>query len=178
MNGEIILRRPCPLGPHRSQPGLIRFDPQPLTVCGLRCVQEGEQSLSRRTTMQREENPAALLAPVHQPGLDQNANMAGDARLALANHQRNLADSQFHLAQQVDDTQARGISECAEKVELAQHLAYVQASLPAVKHLPSGSWLISACRKGLRWRRQTDTNRGRRLKGGGPLPYVLRAMFQ
>ena len=52
------------------------------------------------------EHPASFLEALHQPGLAQQLQMAGNARLGLADNLDQLADRQFGLAQQQQQAQA------------------------------------------------------------------------
>ena len=51
-------------------------------------------------------------------------HMAADARLALAEHLRELADRQFHRAQQREDSQPGRVGKGTEDVEGDRHCAY------------------------------------------------------
>ncbi|WIX29269.1 hypothetical protein QQW99_19470 [Bacillus amyloliquefaciens] len=63
----------------------------------------------RRGAAERDEYPAALLAPFGEAGVAQDLDVAADARLALPEDLRKLADRQLHRAQQREDAQPRRI---------------------------------------------------------------------
>ncbi len=64
-----------------------------------------------------QEHPAAFLALFRQPRLAQDADMARDARLALAQHFRQFAHRQLHARQQAQQAQARRIVDRAQQLD-------------------------------------------------------------
>ena len=54
-----------------------------------------------------EERPGALAVALGQPGVDQQLQVAGDARLRLAENADQFADRQLRLAKQADQPQPR-----------------------------------------------------------------------
>ncbi len=103
------------------------------TACGERGVVgfgDGEQPCGgspqrRRAVLAHRlahEHPAAFLAPFRQPGIAQDADMARNARLALAEHLRQFADRQFHGAEQAHDAQPGVVGKRAQEgVDLHGH---------------------------------------------------------
>jgi len=86
--------------------------------------ERGERFGDRRLTG-REEYPAALAAAAREAGVTEDFDMAGDAWLALTQHLRQLADREFHLAEQRNDPQPRRIGQGSEKVGQRVHeIAY------------------------------------------------------
>ena len=60
---------------------------------------------------QRQEDPAALLAPLEDAGVGKDLEVARDPRLALAEDLGKLADRQLHDPQQRHDAQPRRVGE-------------------------------------------------------------------
>ena len=65
---------------------------------------------------QGQEHPAALLAPLENAGIGEDVDVARNARLALAEHLRKLADRQFHDPQQGQNAQPRRVGERLESI--------------------------------------------------------------
>jgi len=65
----------------------------------------GETGTFRAPDQLPQEHPAALLAPLGKARIAQDPGMARDARLALSEHLRELADRQLHRRQQPHDPQ-------------------------------------------------------------------------
>ena len=63
-------------------------------------VDQREHRLDLVGVGQGQEHPAALLAPLEHAGIGEDLQVARDARLALAEHLRQLADRQLHQPQQ------------------------------------------------------------------------------
>ena len=79
------------------------------------------------------EHPAALAEPVEQPGLGQDLQVAGDARLALAQDLDQLADGPFALRADRQQTQARRVRGGTDAVQQAVEGARVLKHLPSLK---------------------------------------------
>ena len=125
MFGEIGLRRPGPVRPHRRQPGEIRRLPQGFAVGWLQPVEQGEEGHDPFVPAQSQENPVPLLAPLHQPGFGQDANMARHARLALPHNLGDFSHRKLHGAQQMHDPQPRRVAERPENVESGVHCTII-----------------------------------------------------
>ena len=80
------------------------------------CVDQREHRLDAVGIGERQEHPAAFLAPLEHPGVGEDLEMARNARLALAEHLRQLADRQLHQPQQRDDAQPRRIGKRLESI--------------------------------------------------------------
>ena len=66
-----------------------------------------------------EEHPAAFLAPLGEPGIAEDADVARDPRLALPQHLREFAHRQLHVRQQAHDAQPCRVGKRAqERVDL------------------------------------------------------------
>ena len=65
---------------------------------------------------ERQEHPAALLAPLEHAGIGEDLQVARHARLALPEHLRQLADRQLHQPQQRDDAQPGRVGKRLEAV--------------------------------------------------------------
>ena len=65
---------------------------------------------------ERQEHPAAFLAPLEHAGIGEDLEMARDSRLALPEHLRQLADRQLHQPQQREDAQPRRVGKRLETV--------------------------------------------------------------
>ena len=63
-----------------------------------------------------QEHPAAFLAPLENSGIGEDLEMARDARLALAENLRKLADRQLHQPQKREDAQPRRIGKRLEAI--------------------------------------------------------------
>ena len=68
-------------------------------------VQRGEDRLDPGIGAERDEHPAAFLAALGDAGIAEDLDVAADARLALAQHLRQLAYRQLHRAEQREDAQ-------------------------------------------------------------------------
>ncbi len=64
-----------------------------------------------------EERPGALALPLREPGVDQQLQVAGNARLRLAENGDQLADREFGFCQQGEQAQARRLARRLERVE-------------------------------------------------------------
>ena len=76
--------------------------------------QAGQRIAQRAGRGFAEEHRIAFLAPLDQSRINQLGNVLRNARLALAEHLRNLADAQFHLRHQPHHAQARRIGKSTE----------------------------------------------------------------
>ena len=113
--GEIAVGRLGALGADRLGPRRIGGE-QRLRRSVRPLVDEREQRLDPLRIGERQEHPAALLAPLEHAGVGEDLEVARNARLALAEHLRQLADRQLHQPQQREDAQPRRIGERLESV--------------------------------------------------------------
>jgi hypothetical protein len=79
-------------------------------------VDKREQGFDTFTVDQREKYPAAFLAPFKDSCVSKNLEMSRHAWLALTEHLRQLADRQFHHAQQRHDAQPRWVGKRLESI--------------------------------------------------------------
>ena len=91
--GEIAGRGGGAVGAHRGEPGGVGLGPGIGAVDLRPAVDQLEQGLDPRPRAEAEEHPAPLLAALGEAGVDQDADVARDARLALPEHLRELADA-------------------------------------------------------------------------------------
>ena len=84
-----------------SNEGKIFLDTYPVTL------DELEQRLGARPRAKAQEHPAPLLAPLGEAGVDQDPDVARDARLALPQDMHVIADRQILAGCQRQDAQAR-----------------------------------------------------------------------
>ena len=101
---EVVLRRSRPRGAHRREPVAVARHHRVIRV-ELRDQGAGELGRAARFG-QPEERPGALAEALDQPGLDQQLEMARDARLRLPQDLRQVGNRQFGLAEQDQDAQA------------------------------------------------------------------------
>ena len=115
LGGEIAGSGFGAVGAHRRQPYGVRG--QHVAAQGIEpLVDKVENRLRARVGGQRQEHPAAFLVAVEQAGVAENLHVARDARLALAQHVRQFADRQFHIAQERQDADPRRIGKRLEKI--------------------------------------------------------------
>ena len=130
MAGEIVFRRrfasranggemAAVLGAARGEGGVV----------ALRGVENARRRLSeRRGTVlpdrAAQEDPAAFLAPLGEPGVAQDADVARDARLALAEHLCKLSDGQFHMREQAHHPQPGRVRQGAKQGLNSHRAAY------------------------------------------------------
>ena len=122
MFGEIALGRRRALVAHRSQPARIVRDHQRLAHRKGPAARLRDDIGDGPLFDDPQEHPAPLAPPLDNPCLGEDADVARNARLALVEHRGQLADRQFHLAQQRDDPQARGVRKGAKNVEQLGHI--------------------------------------------------------
>ena len=79
-------------------------------------VDQHEHRLYPVRVRERQEDPAALLAPLQDPGIGEDLQVARDARLALAKDLRQLAHRQLHLPEQREDAQPGRVGERLEMI--------------------------------------------------------------
>ena len=115
MHREITRRRLGTVGADFGQPDRIGIEHRAAVVVEALVDEVGER-IGDRSAGQREEHPAAFLVAVDQPRIGKDLDVARHARLALAEHLRELADRQFHRPQQRDDAQPRRIGKRLEQV--------------------------------------------------------------
>ena len=65
---------------------------------------------------QRQEHPAAFLAPLDDAGIGEDLDVARDPRLALGENLGQFADRQFHPPQEREDAQPRRVRKRLEQV--------------------------------------------------------------
>ena len=91
--------------PHRGEPLAVARDGR---VGGIEPRDQRARQLGAAAVLgEPEERPGALAEALDQPGLDQQLEMARDARLRLAQDVGEVGDGQFGLGQQRQDAQAR-----------------------------------------------------------------------
>ena len=102
---EIFLRGGSARGTHGRKPlavardgGVVGIEPRD---------QFARQRRAAAALAQPEERPGAFAEALDQPGLGQEPQMPGDARLRLAQNVGEVGDGQFGLGQQRDDAQPR-----------------------------------------------------------------------
>src|SRR5690606_6292927 len=76
--------------------------------------EQSEDRLDQPGLAEAQEDPIAFLAAGQQAAIEQYLHVLGDARLALRQDLRDFADSQLHLAQELQNPQARGVGEGLE----------------------------------------------------------------
>ena len=121
MAGEIALGGGGAVGAHRGEPGGVgrrSRDRRRRARPSGRAA--GRAARSARRGAEAEEHPAPLLAPLGEAGVDQDLDVARDARLALPEHLRELADRKLHRAQQRQDAKPRRIGQSGEDVGALQ----------------------------------------------------------
>ena len=79
-------------------------------------IEQREHRLGARRVGERQEHPAAFLAALDHAGVGEDLEVARNARLALAEHLRELADRQLHSPQQREDAQPGRVGERLEQV--------------------------------------------------------------
>ena len=119
VRAEIVLRRGGALRAHRGQPVAVARDHR---VLGIELGDQRARELGAAALLgQPEERPGALAEALDQPGLDQELEMARDARLRLAQDLGEVGHGQLGLGQQHQHAQprvlARGLEGCVEGVE-------------------------------------------------------------
>ena len=118
MAGEIALGGGGAVGADRGEPGGVGRDPGIVAVeLGPAVEQLRTAARSAPASAEAQEHPAAFLAPLGEAGVDQDLDVARDARLALPEHLGELADRQLHRPQQREDAQPVGIGKRLEKRE-------------------------------------------------------------
>ena len=106
LGGEIALGLRLARGPHLGEPRAVgRPAPDRRDRAGR--TMSRASSASAVPMRQREKGPGALAVPLDQPGLDQQLQMARDARLRLAQDGDEFADRQFGFGQQREQAQTR-----------------------------------------------------------------------
>ena len=84
-------------------------------------VDEREQGFEPLGMGKRQEDSAALLAPLEDCGIGKYLEVARDARLALAQDMGKLADRKLHNPQQRHDPKPRRVGEGLESVCERKH---------------------------------------------------------
>lgn len=74
-------------------------------------LQRADDLLDRRVVRQAKIGPGPFLIALQHATFDQQAQMAGDAGLGLAEYGREIADGEFVIAQEQHDAQARRLTE-------------------------------------------------------------------
>ena len=118
MRLEPFVRRARPVGAHRREPRLVGHRPM---VARIPLVERRHHRPHLVRPAQRDEHPAAFLAPLGEPRVAQDLDVPAHARLALAQHLRELAHAQLHRAEQREDAQPRRIRQRAEDGEGLVH---------------------------------------------------------
>ena len=101
---EIARRGLGAVGAHRLEPRGVGGEQRPRRRVRP-AIEQREHRPGAAGVGERQEHPAAFLAPLDHAGVGENLQMARDPRLALAEHQRQLADRQLHDPQQREDAQ-------------------------------------------------------------------------
>jgi hypothetical protein len=104
MAAEIGLRGRRPLRPHGGEPLAVAGDGG---VVGIEPADQLARELGAAAMLaEAEERPRAFAKPLHQSGFRQELEMAGNARLRLAQNIGEIGDRQLGLGQERQDTQA------------------------------------------------------------------------
>ena len=119
VSGEILLSLALSRGADRRQPATVGYAQRAEIGIGLlrRCQQAADRTFDARPVSrpsQPQENPAPLAPPFAQARIAQDRDVAGHARLALAQNLRDLAHGEFHRRDKGHDAQPRGIGQCAQ----------------------------------------------------------------
>jgi hypothetical protein len=122
MAGEIAFGRRGPIGADGGEARGVGGNPGILAIPLGPAVEQLEQGLDPRPLAEADEHPAAFLAPLGKAGVDQDLDVAGDARLALSQDLRDLADRQLHGAQQHDDPEPGRIGQRGEDLGRGSHI--------------------------------------------------------
>ena len=117
--GEIAVRRLGALRADGFGPRRISGEQRVSGTVGP-LVDERKQGLDPLRLGERQEHPAALLAPLEHAGVRQNLQMTRNAGLALSQHLGQLTDRQLHQPEQRDDAQPGGIGERLESIGQGQ----------------------------------------------------------
>ncbi|MBB6427665.1 hypothetical protein HDC35_003417 [Sphingopyxis sp. JAI128] len=112
-----------------------------------------------------QENPATFAPALDNSGLNQNANMARNARLTLIEHYRQFADRQLHFAQKRHDSQSRRVRQGSENVDQLAHRVTYKAFF--ISGQPSGAAQFSAAREPA-WKESEQNARAVGKKGVAP----------
>ena len=121
MVGEIAFGGGGAFGAHGGEAAGVIGDHQRLALRMRPTARLRDRLADRAAFDDAQEHPAPLAPPLDQPGLDEDADVARHARLALPQHGGEFADRQFHLAQQRDDPQPGRVRQSAEDVEQISH---------------------------------------------------------
>ena len=133
---EIALGCGRAIGAHCREPRRIGRDPRILAVDLGPALQQMEEWLDPLAAAEPDEDPASFLAPFGKPRFDHDSDMARHARLALAEHLRDLADGQLHRAQQHHDPKPGRIGERGEKTGLGKHICgYKDIFISVKRHI-------------------------------------------
>ena len=120
---EIAVRRLRPLGTDGFGAGSIGREQRVRRIVAPIVYQREEGSEPLRVA-ERQEDPAAFLAPFEHAGVRQDLQVAGHARLALAEDLCELADRQLHEPQKREDAQPRGVGKRLETVGKRQNCGH------------------------------------------------------
>ena len=117
-----------------------------------------------RRLAQPHEHPGAFLGAADKAGVGQDAQMAGDARLALPEHRGNLAHRQFHAADEQQDADPARVGKRAENGQQRVHRR---------KDIKISLYVSTGARR-LRRRMRSTTRRTGQQKGSrqSPLPLL------
>ena len=109
---EIILRRGGARGAHRGEPLAVAGDDR---IVGIEPRDHRARDIGGAAALaQTEERPRAFAEALDQPGLGEEAQMARQPRLRLAQNLGEVGDRQLGLGDQRQDAQARGFPRCLE----------------------------------------------------------------
>ena len=121
MVGEIAFGHRRALGANRGKPARILRDHHRLARRKGPSPRSSSHVGTRPLFGDAQEDPAPLAAALDDPGFGEDTDVARNARLALLEHRRQLADRQLHLAQQGDNAQARRVGQGPENVDQLAH---------------------------------------------------------
>jgi hypothetical protein len=133
MAGEIAFGGGGAVGADRGEPGGIGRNARGLAVELAPPVEQLEQGFEAGAPAEADEHPAAFLAPLGEAGVDQDLDVAGHARLALAEHLRDLTDGQLHRAQQHQDPEPRRIGQRGKDLGRCSHICAYKDIFISVK---------------------------------------------
>ena len=111
-----VLGRPrLPAALHGGQPFEVALD---LRIAGVDAADDAVHEIARRVVVaDAEEGPGPLLVAADQPGLEQQLEMARDARLRLVENFGQVGDGQVAARQQREDAQTAGFRRRLQRID-------------------------------------------------------------
>jgi hypothetical protein len=85
-------------------------------------INSAEQRANPGRITQTEKNPAPFLAPLGQPGIDKDFDMARHTGLALTENLGQFTHGQLHRTQKRHDSQSSRVGKRPEDFEFGSHL--------------------------------------------------------